>query len=301
MSTDHVIETSGLTRRFGKLTAVEDLALRVPAYSVYGFLGPNGAGKTTTIRMLLGLLRPDAGAVHLFGESLARGRGALLARVGALVETPSLYPHLTGRENLEIVRRLIGARPALIDRALGIVRLHDAAGRVVSQYSHGMRQRLGLAVALLNEPELLILDEPTNGLDPAGIHEMRELICTLPEDQGVTVFLSSHLLGEIEQVATHIGIVSKGRLLFQGPPDELQARLQDEVSLGVDQREVALRVLAGAGWTVQPNGNGRLHVAANGRSDAALLNAQLVSAGVNVFHLCLEQPSLEDIFLKLTQ
>jgi ABC-2 type transport system ATP-binding protein len=301
MSTDHVIETSGLTRRFGKLTAVEDLALRVPAYSVYGFLGPNGAGKTTTIRMLLGLLRPDAGAVHLFGESLARGRGALLARVGALVETPSLYPHLTGRENLEIVRRLIGARSALIDRALGIVRLHDAAGRVVSQYSHGMRQRLGLAVALLNEPELLILDEPTNGLDPAGIHEMRELICTLPEDQGVTVFLSSHLLGEIEQVATHIGIVSKGRLLFQGAPDELQARLQDEVSLGVDQREVALRVLAGAGWTAQPNGNGRLHVAANGRSDAALLNAQLVSAGVNVFHLSLEQPSLEDIFLKLTQ
>ncbi len=301
MSTNFVIETTGLTRRFGKLVAVEDLALQVPAYSVYGFLGPNGAGKTTTICMLLGLLRPNAGEVRLFGEPLARGRGKLLARVGALVEAPSLYPHLTGEENLEIVCRLIGARRALVGRALETVRLQDAARRVVGQYSQGMRQRLGLAVALLNEPELLILDEPTNGLDPAGIHEMRELICRLPEEHGVTVFLSSHLLGEIEQVATHIGIVGKGRMLFQGPPEQLQARLQEEIQIGVDQREMALRVLANAGWAVHPNGNGRLHVAANGKSDAALLNAQLVKAGINVFHLSLEQPSLEDIFLKLTQ
>jgi ABC-type multidrug transport system ATPase subunit len=297
---EFAITTSGLTRRFGDLTAVDCIDLRVPQGSVYGFLGPNGAGKTTTIRLLLGLIRPNAGDVQLFSQSLQNGRIALLGRVGALVETPSLYPHLTGWENLEVTRRLIGGNRSQIERALAIVKLEQDAHRRVGHYSSGMRQRLGLALALLGEPELLILDEPTNGLDPAGIREMRDLICRLPEEHGVTVFLSSHLLGEVEQVATHIGIIHQGQMLFQGTPDELQAQLADHVAIEVDQPESALRLLSQAGWTVRRNGNHRLLVEVNGHSDAAMINAQLVRVGVNVFYLNLQQPSLEDIFLKLT-
>ncbi len=294
------IETSGLTRRYGDLVAVDKLNLGVPQESVYGFLGPNGAGKTTTIRMLLGLIRPDEGQVWLFNTSLGRRCVDLLQRIGALVETPSLYPHLTGYENLEVTQRLLGARREQIDRALAIVRLEPGAHRLVRGYSQGMRQRLGLALALLNEPGLLILDEPTNGLDPAGIHEMRDLIRRLPEEHGITVFLSSHILSEVEQVATHIGIIHKGRLLFQGTLDELQVQRQEHVTLSVDEPEVAMRVLTEAGWTVRRRENHRLAVAANGHPDAARINALLVRQGLDVFYLSLEQPSLEDIFLKLT-
>jgi ABC-type multidrug transport system ATPase subunit len=193
-----IIETNDLTRRFGSVKAVDGVSLRVPPGSIYGFLGPNGAGKTTTIRMLLGLIRPNAGEVSLFGRSLSEQRLELLRRVGSLVESPSLYPHLTGWENLELIRRMVGGKPSEIEHALAVVRMEDAAHRLVREYSLGMRQRLGLAVALYGQPELLILDEPTNGLDPAGIHEMRELICSLPHE-GLTVFLSSHLLSEVDQ------------------------------------------------------------------------------------------------------
>jgi ABC-2 type transport system ATP-binding protein len=305
-----IIQTRALTRRFGSrrsglVTAVEGIDLNVPAVSVYGFLGPNGAGKTTTIRLLLGLLRPHAGEVHLFGEPFASTRGrwlrlSSLRRVGSLVETPSLYPHLTGRENLEIYRRLLEGTRTQVDRALHLVHLEADAQRPVSGYSLGMRQRLGLAVALLACPELLILDEPTNGLDPAGIHEMRDLITGFPREHGVTVFLSSHLLSEVEQVASHIGIVQNGRLIFQGTPDELQSRLAETVSLGVEDIGRARRVLERAGWKIQPGQNSHLRVSANGVSDAALMNAELIRAGLSVYHLSLERPSLEDIFLKLT-
>jgi ABC-type multidrug transport system ATPase subunit len=297
---DLVIQTSGLTRRFGTLTAVENLDLQVPRDSVYGFLGPNGAGKTTTIRMLLGLIRSHAGQVRLFGEPLQPNRIALLRRVGTLVESPSLYPNLTGRENLEVARRLGGGPSEQIDHVLHLVRLQAAAGRRVRGYSNGMRQRLGLALALLNWPEMLILDEPTNGLDPAGIQEMRELIRRLPTEYDVTVFLSSHLLAEVEQVATHIGIIQQGRLRFQGRLTDLHAQMEEQVVLGVDQPQKARAVLQQAGWTARGNGGHRIAIAANGRSDAAMINAQLVQAGVNVYHLNLEQPTLEDIFMTLT-
>ena len=295
------IATASLTRRFGDNLAVDDLDLIVPRGCVYGFLGPNGAGKTTTIRMLLGLIRPTAGGVMLFGQSLRRYRQQLLRRVGALVESPSLYRHLTGRENLEVSRRLLGIDSTHIDRALEIVDLKEVANRLVSHYSMGMCQRLGIALALLNEPEMLILDEPTNGLDPAGIHEMRALICHLASEKGITVFLSSHLLSEVEQVATHIGILQKGRLLFQGTLEDLNAHVQLQVVLDVGEPELAGRVLVESGWTLRSNGNRRLVVAANRRSDAALVNAQLVRAGVNVYELALEKPNLEDIFLTLTE
>jgi lantibiotic transport system ATP-binding protein len=294
------ITTLGLTRRFGTLTAVNDLKLQVPRGSIYGFLGPNGAGKTTTIRMLLGLIRPSAGDVWLFDEPLRGNRRALLQRLGAMVEAPSLYPNLTGRENLEVTRQLTGGRKAQIDQALDVVHLGSAAGRRVGEYSTGMKQRLGLALALLSTPELLILDEPTNGLDPAGIHEMRELLCHLPKEYGVSIFLSSHLLAEVEQVATHIGIIQEGRLCFQGTLDELHSQMKEQIVLGVDQPEKAKKLLHETGWTVYSNGGHRLAIAANGKSDAAMINAHLVAEGVNVYHLVLEQPTLEDIFLTLT-
>lgn len=298
--TDWIISTAGLTRRFGNLTAVDGLELAVPRGSIYGFLGPNGAGKTTTIRLLLGLIEPDAGAVQLFGTPLTRHRLALLRQVGALVETPSLYPHLTGRENLEILRRLRSTTRANLDYVLHLVGLAEAANRCVKEYSLGMRQRLGLACALLGDPDLLILDEPTNGLDPAGIYEMRDFICRLPRELGVTVFLSSHLLNEVEQMATHIGIIQAGRLRFQGTPEALRAQVEQQVALGVDQPQRAKELLKQAGWQVKSNGAHRIVVAANGQSDAALLNAQLVRGGINVYHLNLEQPTLEELFLQMT-
>jgi ABC-type multidrug transport system ATPase subunit len=294
------ITTSGLTRCFGRLRAVDELDLRVPQGSIYGFLGPNGAGKTTTIRMLLALIRPNTGDVQLFGRPLRQNRVALLRRVGALVESPSLYPNLTGRENLEVTRRLTGGGRAQIGQALHVVHLDDAADRQVRGYSTGMKQRLGLALALLSTPELLILDEPTNGLDPAGIQEMRDLIAHLPGEYGVTVFLSSHLLAEVEQVASHIGIIHEGRLRFQGTQDDLHAQMEGHLVLGVDQPDKANSVLRQAGWAVHKNGGHRITVAANGRSDAAMVNAWLVREGINVYHLNLEQPTLEDIFMTLT-
>ncbi len=295
-----VITATGLTRRFGKLTAVSDLDLSIPQGAIYGFLGPNGAGKTTTIRLLLGLLRPHAGEARLFGQPLSQNRRHLLRRVGAMVESPSLYPNLTGRENLEVTRRLTGATRAQIGHALHTVGLEDAADRRVGGYSNGMKQRLGLALALLDAPDLLILDEPTNGLDPAGIQEMRELIAGFPQEHGVTVLLSSHLLAEVEQVATHIGIIQEGRLLFQGTLDCLRAQMQGQAVLQVDQPQQAKGVLQGAGWTVHHNGGSRLAVGANGPSDAAMINAQLVREGVNVHHLVLDRLTLEDIFITLT-
>ena len=248
---NYLIETRGLTRCFGSQLAVDGLNLLVPAAGVYGFLGPNGAGKTTAIRMLLGLIRPDAGEVRLFDQALNGNHLSVMRRVGALVEAPSLYPHLTGRENLEVTRRLLGSDRNLVGLALATVKLTKDADRRVREYSLGMRQRLGLALALLNKPELLILDEPTNGLDPAGIHEMRDLIRRFPEEFGVTVFLSSHLLGEVEQIATHIGIINEGHLLFQGTLSELQSKQQMLLTVGVKQIDEATEFLASTGWTVE--------------------------------------------------
>lgn len=295
------IETSRLTRRYGNLCAVDSLNLEVPRRSIYGFLGPNGAGKTTTIRMLLGLIRPDHGEVSLLGQPLQKHRLALLERVGSLVENPSLYLHLTGRENLEVTRRLRGLERKQIARVLAIVNLEKDADRRTREYSLGMRQRLGLALALLSEPELLILDEPTNGLDPAGIHEMRQLLRRLPAEQQITIFLSSHLLSEVEQIATHLGIVQNGTLLFQGSIESLQAQRQVSLALEVNQPEQAANLLCEAGWTVQSCENQRLQITASSRADAVAVNRLVVNQGIEVFYLHLESPSLEETFLKMTR
>jgi len=297
---NYLIETRGLTRRFGSQLAVDGLNLQVPEAGVYGFLGPNGAGKTTAIRMLLGLIRPNAGEVRLFGQALNGNHRSVMRRVGALVEAPSLYPHLTGRENLEVTRRLLGADRNLIELALATVKLTKDADRRAREYSLGMKQRLGLALALLNKPSLLILDEPTNGLDPAGIHEMRELIRRFPDEFGVTVFLSSHLLGEVEQIATHIGIINEGRLLFQGTLAELQSKQQTLLTVGVKQIDQAREFLASTGWTVERCVDDLLSVSTKAPDDAVKVNKLLVDRGFEVFHLAVTQRSLEDIFLGLT-
>ena len=297
---DNVIVTQNLTRTFHNHPAVDQLDLSVPSGSVFGFLGPNGAGKTTTIRLLLGLIRPDAGDVSLFGLPFQPNRRALLSRVGALVETPSLYPHLTGRENLETARILLGVQPSQVSRVLHLTGLARDANRLVRHYSLGMRQRLGLAMAMINDPQLLILDEPTNGLDPAGIQEMREVITSLPRTHGATVFLSSHLLSEVEQMASHVGIIQKGQLIFQGTLDHLHARYSPWLELRSDRPEETSQVLTRLGWKHQPLNHVGALVEINGEADAAFITWLLVREGINLYHLAVRQPSLEEIFLSLT-
>lgn len=292
----YAIETHGLTRHFGTRTVVNQVSVQVPAGEIYGFLGPNGAGKTTTIRMLLGLIRPDAGSVQVFGDPLDR---RALRRIGTLVETPSLYSHLTGRENLELTRRLLGAPVASIDRALAVVRLTGDANKLVRDYSLGMKQRLGLALALLNSPDLLILDEPTNGLDPAGIHEIRDLLRRMPADHGITVFLSSHLLAEIEQIAGSVGIIQEGRIIFQGPLRELRERQSESMIIGIRQPEPALPLLKSLSANACAIGPTTVRLNGPRRAPEAI-NRILVESGFEVFHIALQKRSLEETFLSMT-
>lgn len=300
-----IIQTRGLKRTFKQVTAVDGVNLSVAAGSIYGFLGPNGAGKTTTIRMLLGLIRPTSGQVEIFGQALEQHRAELLPRIGALVETPSFYPHLTGRENLELIAGMRRLGPKEVQRALAIVDLEKDAGRLVRHYSLGMGQRLGLAIALLGGPGLLVLDEPTNGLDPSGIHEIRELIRRLPGEYGITVFVSSHLLNEVEQMANDIGIIQAGQLLFQGRAAKLRAEYADTARLITDRPDAASEILTRLGWKVAlEQGSDAvtvLNVEINGQPDVALIVQHLVTAGIHIYHASQSQPSLEEIFLKLTQ
>ncbi len=297
---DFIIQTRALCRRFGDRLAVDRIDLEVPAGAVFGFLGPNGAGKTTTIRMLLGLLKPTSGEAFLFGESMPRRRTLLLRRLGALVESPTPYPHLTGDENLRYACRMKGIPPSAIARSLDIVGLARDASRLVKTYSLGMKQRLGLAAALLGSPELVILDEPTNGLDPAGIQEMRHLLRDLPASHGITVFLSSHLLGEVEQIATHIGIIAAGRMQFQGPADLLRARQAGQLRIGVDRAEVAAQLLRANAWDASES-SGEILIPSPAPEDAAAINRFLVERGFSVHSLRSEAPSLESLFLDITQ
>ena len=295
------IASSGLLKRFGRRAAVDGVDLRVPAGSVYGFLGQNGAGKTTTIRLVLGLLRPSAGPVRVFGRDVARERLATARMIGSLVETPALYDRLTGRENLEIARLMLGAPKSEIDRVLEVVDLREAARRLAGTYSLGMRQRLGLARALLGRPKLLVLDEPTNGLDPDGIREMRELIRGLPEREGVTVFVSSHLLNEVEQIAGHVGLMHEGKLLAQSALAELKARGAPQAEIGVSDAAGAALLLHGLGVEALVGGVDRVSFAPprGGARALADLNRRLVEEGFEVFALSAREPSLEDIYLQM--
>lgn len=300
------IQTEGLVKKFGPLVAVNGIDLAVPRGAVYGFLGPNGSGKTTTIRMILGLLRPNAGEARIFGRNVQTDRIAALDRVGALVEAPALYDHLSGRDNLEITRRILGLPRAEIDRVLEISGIGHAQRRRAGGYSQGMRQRLGLARALLGSPELLLLDEPTNGLDPDGIQDMRALIRSLPEQTGATVLLSSHLLSEVEQTASHVGLMFKGHLVLQGTLEEaLGSTGASGVAFGVDAPERGVQVL-GEAWpdkraTVE---DGALYVTldetGDGRAETAAITAALVGAGLQVFRVTPRSVRLEDVYVAHT-
>jgi ABC-2 type transport system ATP-binding protein len=293
------VETQALSRRFGRQQAVTGVDLAVPEGAVYGFLGQNGAGKTTTIRMLLGLLRPSGGSARLFGHDVRRDRLAAARLAGALVETPCHYDHLTGRENLAITARLLGASRREVDRVLDIVELSGAAGRRVGGYSLGMRQRLGVARALIGRPRLLILDEPTNGLDPQGIRDMRRLIGTLAQGEGVTVFVSSHILAEVEQTATHVGLMHQGRLLIEGRAAALRDARTKRIAFTVDRPEAVLEMLRAAGLGASRDGDRVLiepRLAQAAEPDIAAINFMLVEQGIRVSGIEVREPSLEQIF-----
>jgi ABC-2 type transport system ATP-binding protein len=290
-----VVELEQLSKTFGKrVHAVRDVSLTVPKGEVYGFLGPNGAGKSTAIRMLLGLIRPSAGHVRLWGQPVGP---RTLKRVGSLVDGGTFYPFLSGRKNLRVLARTEGVEESRIDPLLEQVGLTAAADRKVKGYSTGMRQRLGVAAALLNDPELVILDEPANGLDAEGLQEMRVLIRRLGQEEGKTVFLSSHLLHEVEQLCDRVAIVAKGRVLREATIGELLHK-DDLLTIEASPLEQALGVLDGA-WPVMREG-AMLRVTAP-RAAAPEIVRRLVAANVEVFGVAAEQRKLEEVFLSITQ
>ncbi|WP_026583823.1 ABC transporter ATP-binding protein [Bacillus sp. J33] len=297
---EYIVRTENLSKHFGSEKAVSGLDLKIPKGEIYGFLGPNGAGKTTTIRMLLGLMKPTSGRIEIFQKDLKKERLNILARVGSLVETPSYYPHLTANENLEAMRKIVGVPKKRISEVLEIVRLSDAAGKKVKGFSLGMKQRLGIAASLLNNPELLILDEPTNGLDPSGIIEIRNLIKSLPSEHGMTVLLSSHLLSEIDQMATTVGIVTKGKMIFQDSIDAMRMYAKQSVLLKVSESEKAWRSLLARGIKAGLN-NGVISLQQQSDEKVAEAVRGLVQDGFSIFRVEEEKRSLEDIFLQMTR
>ena len=295
-----VIETKALCKQYGPHTAVDHVELHVPQGCVYGFIGPNGAGKSTTMKMLLGLIHPTAGRVRLLGQELTeKSRLPLLRQTGSLIESPAGYLHLTAQENLEIVADLKGVPHKDIGRVLDIVHLTQDRNRRVGQYSLGMKQRLGIAMALLGSPKLLILDEPTNGLDPAGIQEMRALIRNMPAATGATVMISSHLLGEIEQMVEQVGIIDHGHILFEGPLTELQRHSRGNVTLRLLDPAKAAPILRANGLTTHSDS---YVVTLPPLQDALLadLVQKLAACGAGVVELTPHTKTLEEIFLSLT-
>ncbi len=294
-----VVETHALTKRYGTRAVVDHIDLKVEPGQIYGFLGLNGAGKTTTIRMLMGLIRPTEGEMRLFGTPVPAERLRVMRRVGSLVESPSYYGHLSGRDNLRVLAVMLDIPDRRISEVLEIVRLSSEAKKRVKDYSLGMKQRLGIAAALLGSPELLVLDEPTNGLDPAGIHEVRDLIRRMPREHGMTVLVSSHLLAEVDQMATSVGVIHAGRLVFQGPIENLRARSRGHVLVTVDRPSEALALLNGQGRDVRIE-QGMLRLDSTAHSDAARLVKALVERDVAVYRVEERQRTLEEIFLELT-
>ncbi|APH03535.1 ABC transporter ATP-binding protein [Bacillus weihaiensis] len=294
-----IIQTTNLTKRFKGRTVVNGVNLKINHGEIYGFLGPNGAGKTTTIRMLLGLTKPTDGYMELFGERVKSSHLQALKKIGSLVESPSYYGHLTARENLEALRKILKVPKSRIDEVLSIVRLTKDANRAVKGYSLGMKQRLGIASALLGNPELLILDEPTNGLDPSGIHEIRDLIKSMPQKYGVTILISSHLLSEIDQMATEVGIITNGTMIFQDSIDNLRNKAKAEISIKVDQPEKAKTLLLSKGIVTQMSEE---YLLTNETTDVqvAKMVETLINGGQSVYRVEEKRKSLEDIFLDLT-
>ncbi|WP_273845045.1 ABC transporter ATP-binding protein [Rubrobacter calidifluminis] len=295
MHADAIVETRNLTKRYGRINAVDGLDLTVRRGEVYGFLGPNGAGKTTTLKMLLGLVRPTSGSASVLGGEPGAPEG--LKRVGALVESPAFYPYLSGRDNLRVIARYCGALPSRVDEMLETVELSGRAKDRFKKYSLGMKQRLGVAAALLKDPELLILDEPTNGLDPKGMADMRELIRRLGRGER-TVLLSSHLLREVEQICDRVGVIRKGRLVAEGTVAELRSKAG--LLVRAAPLEDAAKIAEGLVGVEEVEVSGGLLRLTTDPGRAAEINRRHVSAGLDVSELRPAEQSLEEVFLELT-
>ncbi|MEB2281888.1 ABC transporter ATP-binding protein [Lysinibacillus xylanilyticus] len=296
---EYIVQTENLSKSFAKEQAVSNINLKIRKGEIYGFLGPNGAGKTTTIRMLLGLMKPSSGTIKIFQKDLKKERINILAKVGSLVENPSYYPHLTAYENLEALRKILGVPKSRIDEVLEIVRLKDVADKKVKGFSLGMKQRLGIAASLLHNPELLILDEPTNGLDPSGIIEIRNLIKRLPEEYGMTIIISSHLLSEIDQMATQVGIVTKGKMIFQDSIEAMRRFAQPKVVIKVSDSEKGWRSLVANGIKAEHKDDLILFDECSDEKVAHIVQI-LVQEGISVYRVEEEKRSLEEIFLQMT-
>ena len=292
-----VIQTFDLSKRYRKTTAVDGISFEVERGQVFGFLGPNGAGKTTTIGLLLGIISPTGGRFRLFGGESAADLHAARRRIGATLEHPNFYPYLSGRDNLRIVGNVKGSDAAEIDRVLSLVGLGRRARQKFKAYSLGMKQRLALAATMLGDPELILLDEPANGLDPEGMREIREIIRELGE-RGKTIFLSSHLLWEVERTCTHVAIIQKGQIVKQDSVADVTSH--GVASLGasdLDSLEAAVEAYPGSGWARR---RGDRVVAELEDGDLSALNAWLAGRGIHVSHLSLEARSLEDVFMEAT-
>jgi len=296
----HCVETSALSHRFGNQYVLHGVNMQVPTGSIYGFLGPNGAGKTTTLRLILGLLKKQQGQVAFFGKTLEHERIAILRSVGSLIESPSLYDHLTARENLQILQWTHRCPSSRIDEVLELVGLANTGKKRVRQFSLGMRQRLAIATTLLHRPPLIILDEPTNGLDPNGIIEIRNLLIELNRREGCTILVSSHLLSEIDRLATHVGILGKGKLLFQGTIEELRRQRQQVlfISVSTSDNNEALRTATEDGIHAQL-ADGAVVLPALSHARIAALNRRLTARNLDVYEIRPVRNDLETIFLNL--
>lgn len=298
---DLAIKTCNLNYHFGSQKVVDNLSLEVRKGSIYGFLGPNGAGKTTTIKILLNLLQSPADTVFLFGKEINNNRIASLKRMGSLVEQPAIYAHLTGKENLHNRCILLGISKSKSAEMLKLVGLADAANKKAGQYSLGMKQRLGIALALLSDPELLLLDEPTNGLDPNGIIEIRQLMIELATKHNKTILVSSHLLGEIEKTATHVGIINKGKLLFQGTIEELHQLSKPMLDIEVTNTADAALILQQQGAELVSVTDKKISAVYTTAEESGRLNSILIQNGFTVSSLYPRRKDLENLFLDITK
>ncbi|MDO3628548.1 ABC transporter ATP-binding protein [Mucilaginibacter sp. BT774] len=296
-----VISTEGLSFNFGNQQVVKSLSLQVPEGSIYGFLGPNGAGKTTTIKLLLNLLKTDQGSIHIFDQDLRNNRIPILSQIGSLIEQPAIYLHLSGRENLVNRALLLQVPEKRVDEMLELVHLKEAAHKKAGKYSLGMKQRLGIALALLADPKLLILDEPTNGLDPNGIIEVRELLIRLVTQHKKTVFISSHLLAEVERMATHVGIIHKGEMLFQGSIKDLEAISQPQIQVELNDTVDAANFLKKHGLTVTDVNDECVSVPFASKTQMGEINTLLNKNDYTVYSIRKVNKDLEKLFLDITQ